>query len=518
MSDSAVDQTEQSSERQWEPEDKLKRKKASQFLTRYLTKKFEAESQGDALGSSFVLNINAHWGFGKTYFLTNWAEDLRLAGYPVVFFNAWENDCFDDPMVAFIAEIQAELKKLLPDENKSQKFMEPVKKEGIKLFRTGAIVGSKLLASAVTKKITGYTIDQIGSLCDEAGDESIDEPLSPEKRKEIETALAKISEETAKEAIDRYSQSKDQVESFKISLGKLVSEVQGCGKKAPLFIFIDELDRCRPTYAIEVLEKIKHIFDIPDVYFVVATASGQLCHSIKAVYGEGFDAETYLKRFFDQIYEFEKPDYYSFADYLFVRYGLDNFSDNLFSPLLNEEGVDENIQLFSMFSEYFQLGLRDQEQVAKNLLAVCLGWDVSGKIHLAWLLFLMMMKHRSDEAFIEVEKNPGAIDNLGVPMKFRDLTFNVTFKVAPAVPHIRRGDLELQDVSLITLVKKYVDYMRGNGPFDNSTKSYESDIYKELLPVLNHLPGGRQAAAVLRDYYWYVKQIGRFTLDLDPKA
>ena len=155
MSDSAVDQTEQSSERQWEPEDKLNRKEASQFLTRYLTGKFEAESQGGALGNSFVLNINAHWGFGKTYFLTNWAEDLRLAGYPVVFFNAWENDCFDDPMVAFIAEIQAELKKLLPDENKAQTVMKSLKKEGLKLLKSSTIVGSKIFASAVTKRLSG---------------------------------------------------------------------------------------------------------------------------------------------------------------------------------------------------------------------------------------------------------------------------------------------------------------------------------------------------------------------------
>ncbi|WP_241496697.1 P-loop NTPase fold protein [Aeromonas caviae] len=61
---------------------------------------------------------------------------------------------------------------------------------------------------------------------------------------------------------------------------------------------IDELDRCRPSYAVEMLETIKHIFDISGVVFVLATDTEQLQHAIKVIYGEGFDAESYLGRFF----------------------------------------------------------------------------------------------------------------------------------------------------------------------------------------------------------------------------
>nr|WP_279504657.1 P-loop NTPase fold protein [Aeromonas veronii] len=61
---------------------------------------------------------------------------------------------------------------------------------------------------------------------------------------------------------------------------------------------IDELDRCRPSYAVEMLETIKHIFDIPKVVFVLATDTEQLQHAIKVIYGDGFDAQNYLGRFF----------------------------------------------------------------------------------------------------------------------------------------------------------------------------------------------------------------------------
>ena len=518
MSDSAVDQTEQSSERQWEPEDKLNRKEASQFLTRYLTGKFESESQGDALGSSFVLNINAHWGFGKTYFLTNWAEDLRLTGYPVVFFNAWENDCFDDPMVAFISEIQSTLEKYLPQEGGAAKQIQPLVKKGRKLLK----VGLPILASLAAKKLTGYALEQVVQLYQDADSQTDDDKAANSRNAELEKVFAKISEDVAKKAIKDYEQSKRQIKDFKETLKTLVLQIQESqGKKAPLFIFIDELDRCRPTYAIEVLEKVKHIFDIPGVYFVVATASGQLCYSIKAVYGEGFDAESYLKRFFDQIYEFEKPDYFSFSNYLFAKHGLGDQKGRFFSPLLKEKDssgreIDKNIRLFALFAEHFQLGLRDQEQVAKNLMAVCLGWRLPGKIHLAWLLFLMVTKHRLDDAFVELEKRPDLIDGVNNPLKYQALTVTVSFRNA----FDNRGtNIDYQDYPLGKLVKTYSKLMqkdrsvldgfeRGGGDL------YEKAIYSQCLEDIGDFPYNKKDFLKLRQYYWYVKQIGRFTTDM----
>ena len=53
-----------------------------------------------------------------------------------------------------------------------------------------------------------------------------------------------------------------------------------------LLIFIDELDRCRPTFAIETLEVVKHFFNVPNVVFVFSLDMNQLQKSIKTIYGD----------------------------------------------------------------------------------------------------------------------------------------------------------------------------------------------------------------------------------------
>jgi hypothetical protein len=66
-----------------------------------------------------------------------------------------------------------------------------------------------------------------------------------------------------------------------------------------LVIFIDELDRCKPSYAVQILERIKHYFLNDLVTFVFSINLSELQHTIKRYYGNDFDACRYLDRFFD---------------------------------------------------------------------------------------------------------------------------------------------------------------------------------------------------------------------------
>jgi len=76
-----------------------------------------------------------------------------------------------------------------------------------------------------------------------------------------------------------------------------------------LIIFIDELDRCKPEYAIRLLERIKHYFDDERVVFVFSVNISQLQHTIRAYYGDGFDATRYLDKFFDLRVSLPEIDY-----------------------------------------------------------------------------------------------------------------------------------------------------------------------------------------------------------------
>ena len=70
-------------------------------------------------------------------------------------------------------------------------------------------------------------------------------------------------------------------------------------KSERLVIFMDELDRCRPSYAVQLLECIEHYFINDRITFVFSANLEQLQHTIKNIYGNDVDACRYLDCFFD---------------------------------------------------------------------------------------------------------------------------------------------------------------------------------------------------------------------------
>ena len=66
-----------------------------------------------------------------------------------------------------------------------------------------------------------------------------------------------------------------------------------------LVIFVDELDRCKPSYAIKLLERIKHYLSDDRVTFVFSVNIEELQHMVKCCYGPECSASRYLDRFFD---------------------------------------------------------------------------------------------------------------------------------------------------------------------------------------------------------------------------
>lgn len=100
----------------------------------------------------------------------------------------------------------------------------------------------------------------------------------------------------------------------------LVSLLEEKGDR--LTIFIDELDRCKPSYAVRLLERIKHYFVHDQITFVFSINTNQLHHTIKKYYGSGFDGSRYLNRFFDLRISLPAPNMRKFYDSL-------NFNERL---------------------------------------------------------------------------------------------------------------------------------------------------------------------------------------------
>lgn len=339
----------------WINDDKLGRKESADFLTNYLTKRYAlASKHGHA--DTFVLNIRADWGFGKTFFLQRWAKDLKV-NYPIVFFNAWENDFCDDPLIGFIAEINVALSGYFKEIPVAKRHLDQALSVGRKLIKPVSLG----IASVLAKQLSGYSLDQLHKFYSQDSESEEDDSDDGEDKPEgeISSLISKCADVALKEHLD----TKATIALFKRRLERLIETLQKeANIQLPLFIFIDELDRCRPTYAIELLEAVKHLFGVNGVYFIVATNLEQLGHSICAVYGERFDSERYLKRFFDQEYLLPTPDNSRFTAFLFERYSLKDFGafytaieDGIYDPIPSDQA------LFSILCDSFKLGLRDQE-------------------------------------------------------------------------------------------------------------------------------------------------------------
>lgn len=434
-------------------EDKLNRKEEINFLINYLTKRFKLKTK-----DPFVLNINAPWGYGKTFFLKSLKEELEKE-HEVIYFDAWKNDFTKEPLLAFFSEINNSLEKYLKDYNKTKKpFLNSIFKSSL-----------PILISVLTKHLTGLTLEQFDELLSE--DEQ--EDRNKEFKDDTKTTLSSIMSKTTELALKEHSTIKKSIKEFKINMLEILKLIETQKKKLPLFILIDELDRCRPNYAIELLENIKHIFDIEGIYFIVATNSQELSHSINAIYGANFSSETYLKRFFNQEYTLKEPDIYDYCKFLFEKEIDVLVSDKvkIFNLLSQENYPDKNLNtiMFSTYAQYFKLGLRDIYQAIDTLSTILLTWENENEeLHLAYILFFIMCKQKSNEMFEKQRYifNPAIInEKLDKESINKKYSLNFNFKAKNHFDDQRTKN----DVQLDKIIKLYEDIKNIKDIYDLNT-------------------------------------------------
>lgn len=282
-------------------EDLLDRKADADFLEAFLvSRSAEMASRGDA--RAFVLNIDAEWGAGKTFFLERFGRQLEASGHLVARVDAWKDDYQEDPFIAILASLDA---ALAPHTKKGAGALTTawagVKKGAVPIIgRTAAGV-----AKTLVKKYVGSEIEEIiGSPQEDAAD------LIHEATKAgldtISVEIERIVDANAAQLIKRFNQQTEASNNFRKRLGTAIDALKK-EKALPLFVLIDEMDRCRPSYAVSLLERIKHLFDAENTVFVFGTNTNQLKHIISGAYGQNFDGYRYLKRFFDKTYFLSAP-------------------------------------------------------------------------------------------------------------------------------------------------------------------------------------------------------------------
>lgn len=245
-------------------------------------KVFKFISLINRIESSCSISLDGSWGSGKTIFVkqvkmvldalnqykaksdfTNQQEEVvktvftrltdkntsidSIKPHVCVYYDAWENDSDTDPLISLVHSI-------VKDFSCGYKFEHAPDLEKV----------AASLAMGFASAITNVDVHQIFEDCHFTNDLE-------------EFEKTKALDQTISEMLD--------------------SLLPAHGDR--LIIFIDELDRCKPTFAVKLLERIKHYFSNEKITFVFSTNVKELSNTIKNLYGSNFNADRYLDKFFD---------------------------------------------------------------------------------------------------------------------------------------------------------------------------------------------------------------------------
>ena len=367
--------------------------KENPFENCKLNRQIYASILSDIISSyreGFVLSINGQWGSAKTTFVKMWEQQLKNNDYKTLYFNAWENDLLTDPSVAILGE----LKKLLY-KNDERIFN--------KILKTTATVTRNIIPS-LGKAIANHYIDN----------EIVTET--------IENALSATTEILEKE-IEEYCKRKKGIDEFK----ELLTEyVKAESPDKPIVFIIDELDRCRPSYAVEVLEKVKHFFSVNGIVFILSIDKSQMCNSIKGFYGsESIDSEDYLLRFIDLEYRLPEPDPKVFCEYLYDYFDFKNFfnNQNRLDSFRNKSEDEEFIKFAAMLANASKLTLRQLEKLFAHSRIALKSFEYQEYVTPPLFFFLVYVRNHKTVIYNKIKSKQFDIQEL---VTFLETTINVT--------------------------------------------------------------------------------------------
>ena len=241
----------------------------------------------ESLEGPSVIALDGDWGSGKTVFAKQWAGLLRTRGTAVVYFDAFSADTGDDPLFDIASQLFA-----------AAEDSEPRKAFG----RATVVLVTELTSIAASAGLSAVSGGLIGpefvrslkSVVSDAGpDQPNDMDHAPEAfRRRLEgatdrtAALVTFREElTALAANMRAAALRD------------MNQGNETERARPVVMIVDELDRCTPSYALHLLENLKHVFDVENMCFLLITNYDHMAQTIEGRYG-GECSRKYLEKFF----------------------------------------------------------------------------------------------------------------------------------------------------------------------------------------------------------------------------
>lgn len=490
----------------WEG-DKLRRASEAAMLERFLKNEVKALALQER-NQAVVLALDSQYGEGKTWFLDRFRQQLDQS-HPVAFVDAWVDDGNNEPLTSIMAALNHALEPCLKRQD-AKNALVGLTKAALPIIGKAAVgAGGKLMSKYLGDSFAAEAKSTLQSANSAKDDDSV---LGSAIDKGAE-GVASVVDEFGKALLDQYLTRQRSREAFKNNLRKLAASIGDDGKHGlypPIFIIVDELDRCRPDYAISLLEEVKHLFDVEGVVFVIALHGNQLIESIKAVYGAAFDAKAYLRRFFTRHYSLRRLSMRElFASHLaWVPLGTIQFS----SPPIWDNGRMREADPAQLAGDLLSLWMatpREALAVADGLRLFIEAWEHKIPIELPLVIAMLLRLVRGEE----VMASP--------PLQQDDSTVVFAspgdeYGRLPAKRHDPVGAFEIYalgvKIDLLTLVKR---------SYDKGLSGYLSDKMQREMAIRfngswrNDLPSPMSTWSEYRDR---VEGVGRFMEDVAASA
>ncbi|WP_261765058.1 KAP family P-loop NTPase fold protein [Neisseria sicca] len=308
--------------------------------------------------------IDGGWGTGKTKFCQKLIQLMQEQhrDYRPVYIDAFRLDHSGEPLLALFAEI---IKACTPEDTGEQPS------EQRKNITRKVAKAAGFVMKTVTKAAVGHVLKQNTDDLAEGLQKIMNDGQDADSLAETVTdAAATIASHTIDATVEALL--REQIEAEK-NLETLKACLKELAADKPIILFIDELDRCRPDYAVDMLEVIKHVFDVENVKVVLVTNTKQLRAAINHRYGVEVDAQKYLDKFLK--YSFALPEVIGGTNYLVRKYYLVTIiyfhklirSSPMFNQFKDSIYNEYNIYFISDMMERNNISLRETERFVHHL-------------------------------------------------------------------------------------------------------------------------------------------------------
>ncbi len=212
-----------------------------------------------------VYGLTGDWGIGKSSFINIW-ENFRLKQNEYIHINAFEKDYESNAFVVLFAEIYKHLQKI-----------KKVDKQELKNF----FENGKRYLSHIAKASLKLGVNVL-----------LDKTIGSENIKEFSNALI---DDYCNDILEKATRDENIHDKLVEVLNEITNKME-----FPLYIIIDELDRCRPSFALEMLEKVKHIFSVKNIKFILVYNPEIFKNMIEKEYGLKDNGDRYLNKFIEK--------------------------------------------------------------------------------------------------------------------------------------------------------------------------------------------------------------------------